>query len=563
MPPSHKSNTPSWALCIVLVLLALFLAGFYRLPYLEARPMHTDEAILGVKFIEFAQTGHFDYNPADYHGPALHYLTRAYGWCAGWTDLAKLQDADLRRVVVVCSLLLLLATLLLGDALGRLATASSMLLIAVSPMMVFYSRYYIMEVPFVLWLTLFIASAWRYAQSKNILWLLVTGTCLGLLHATKETFIINLCAMLCGWIAVRVMGMSFDEKGSSSFSRSKPSSRHWSIIAIIGIAVSVTLFSGFYRHWDDVVQSVTTYGNYLQRSGGAGHEKPWHYYLGLLCWQQEGYGYIWSELMIVGLAIIGALHSLLADFRKQEHQQGFRVFLAVYALAALVAYSLVPYKTPWVILSVQHALTLLAGLGLQSLYTSARSGALRFLIGAAFLTGIYHLCMQTMRTLHDARGKISNPYIYSHTGTRVLDLAAQVRKLSAVAGEDFAMQAYTRDAGWPLPWYLRDLKNTTYGVDLPETLTASVIIVDSAQYAVTKAKLAAPPPAPPEAPPTAPTFTVPNEINLLPAAPSASPSPVARTYYEDIFNTRQGVSVVLLVEQSLWDRYQAQRGGKP
>ena len=561
MPPSTKSNSPGWALCTVFLLLALYLASFYRFPSLEARPMHADEAILGVKFIDFMHSGRFDYDPSDFHGPVLHYITKAYGWCAGWSDLSKLQDADLRRVVVVCSLLLLLATLLLGDALGRLATASSMLMMAVSPMMVFYSRYFIMEVPFVLWLTLFMASAWRFAQSKNRLWLLGAGMSLGLMHATKETFIINLCAMLCGWIAVRVLGMSFEEKGSTSSSRSRPPRGHWLIVAVIGIAVSVTLFSGFYQHWDDVRESVTTYASYLHRSSGSGHEKPWNYYLGLLCWQQEGYGYIWSELLIVGLAIIGALHSFMGDFRKCEQQQGFRVFLAVYALAALTAYSVLPYKTPWVILSVQHALTLLAGLGLQSLYSSARSGSLRGIIVVAFLAGIYHLCLQTMRTINDSRGKISNPYIYNHTGTDVLKIAAQLRGLSSVAGEAFSMQVCTRDAGWPLPWYLRDIKHASYGIALPEALTAPVMIVDRDQYAVAKAKLAATASAAPAvAAPAAsatPAFTVPNDLNLLPSSPS-TPPPV-RGYYEDFFNTRQGVAAVLLVEQSLWDRYMAKR----
>ena len=504
----------------MLVLLALFLAGFYRLPYLDVRPMHADEAILGVKFIDFAQTGHFDYDPADYHGPVLHYLARAYGWVAGWSDFSKLGEAELRRVVVVCSLLLLLATLLLGDALGRLATSSAMLLMAVSPMMVFYSRYFIMEVPFVLWLMLLMASCWRYSQSKNWLWLLLAGACIGLLHATKETFIINLCAMLCGWIAVRVLGFSFEPQGASfSSSRKQSSARPWLIVALIAVFVSVALFSGFFHHWEDVRESVTTYGNYLKRSGGAGHEKPWHYYLGLLCWQQEGYGYIWSEALIVGLALIGALHSLLGNFQKQERLQGFRVFLAVYALAALVAYSSLAYKTPWVILSVQHALTLLAGLGLQAVVGTLRGSFSRFVVGSLFLAGIYHLCLQTMRTIHDPRGKISNPYMYSHTGTRALELARLLRELSTFAGDGFTLQCYTRDAGWPLPWYLRDLKHTTFGVDMPESLSASVIVADSAHAAETRAKLTTP-------------------------------------CYNDSFNMRSSVSAVLFVEQGLWDRFQ-------
>ena len=59
---------------------------------------------------------------------------------------------------------LILVTLLLRHALGRSAAAFAMLLMALSPMMVFYSRYFIMEVPLVLFVTLSIAALWHYSQ---------------------------------------------------------------------------------------------------------------------------------------------------------------------------------------------------------------------------------------------------------------------------------------------------------------------------------------------------------------------------------------------------------------
>ena len=40
--------------------------------------MHTDEAILAMKSAELQATGHFQYDPKDFHGPGLHYVTRAW-----------------------------------------------------------------------------------------------------------------------------------------------------------------------------------------------------------------------------------------------------------------------------------------------------------------------------------------------------------------------------------------------------------------------------------------------------------------------------------------------------
>jgi hypothetical protein len=102
---------------IVLLVLALGLGWFYRFPGLGLRPMHVDEAILGIKFLEFWQSGWFDYDPKDYHGPLLHYLTLAFAKLMGWSDPAAITGDHLRLVVAVLAMGLVLSTLLVTDAL--------------------------------------------------------------------------------------------------------------------------------------------------------------------------------------------------------------------------------------------------------------------------------------------------------------------------------------------------------------------------------------------------------------------------------------------------------------
>ena len=200
-----KEPNITWKSFGFLVLLALALAADFRFPYLDQRPMHADEAILATKYVDFWKTGVFQYDNKDYHGPGLHNLTRAFGWVAHWTHPDQLTDAKLRLVVAVCGMGLLLLTLMAVDALDRLGTALAMLLMAVSPMMIFYSRYFIMEVPLVWWVAVFLFSCWRYSQSQGKRWLVVAGIALGFQHATKETFVLNLGAAVCGWIAAKVV----------------------------------------------------------------------------------------------------------------------------------------------------------------------------------------------------------------------------------------------------------------------------------------------------------------------------------------------------------------------
>lgn len=78
---------------------------------------------------------------------------------------------------VVVGVVLILLLLLIGRGLGWPATANTVLT-AVSPAMVFYSRYYIQETLLVCF-TLVIAAGWRYVQSRRIDWVLLAGVGVG------------------------------------------------------------------------------------------------------------------------------------------------------------------------------------------------------------------------------------------------------------------------------------------------------------------------------------------------------------------------------------------------
>jgi uncharacterized protein (TIGR03663 family) len=515
-------------LLLIMALLALGLGAWYRLPDLGLRPMHTDEAILGKKFIEMMQSGRFDYDPTDFHGPVLHYLTALVSKAAQWGDAMQVTEAQLRLVPALTGLLLIALTLLLFDALDRLATGLAMLFLAVSPMQVFYSRYFIMEVPFVLLLALFMVACWRFAKSESVLWLLVAGTSLGLLHATKETFIINMLAMGVGWLVAQFFSEGFTDRNRSLF-LSLGRDRHlvrmpWVWVGLVAVVVSVATFSGGFRFWDDAGESVTTYFNYAAKSGGADHAKPFYYYLSILLYTQDG-PFVWSEAFIAGLAVIGMVHSFTGRYQRAEEKKAFLVFLTGYTLAALLAYSIIPYKTPWTFLSVQYGLVLLAGVGGQVVVRLFKGKLWHLLCTGVFVAGIYHLCSQSMFSIRD-RGvaNLRGPYVYSHTATPVLKLVKKLRDLAAFKPEAFNAQVINAGQGWPLPWYLRDVPHVGYQGTLPTKLDASVIVIDYELVSKLDAKFG-------------PEF-----------------------YTRDldhIYNLRPGVKVWLLVEKGLWESFAA------
>ncbi len=478
MPSPPKNSLGTLGLTIFTVV-SLLIGAYYRLPLLGERPMHTDEAILAIKSAEFQNTGHFQYDPKDYHGPGLHHLTRVWSKLAGWGDSSTWTEAQLRTVPVICGLLLLLTTLLLRDALGRLGAGLAMLLTSISPMMVYYSRYFIMEVPLVLFITLTIAAIWRWAQSGSRWWLVLAGFALGMQHATKETFAINVIAAAVGFgVAKLIIGDFSPRKNSFSLGSSRNhATRPWLWVLVISLVTSIAIYSGFFKDWQAVKDSATTYLNYLERSGGSGHEKPWHYYLTLIFWRKDGL--VWTEAMIGGLGIVGMLYAFLGNHMKNTARQAFLVFLSVYTLVLFVIYSFLAYKTPWSILSAQHAFTLLAGVGAAAILEALPGKITRLAFKIAFGLGLYHLIAQTSLAIHLYAADSRNPYVYSHTSSNLLRLLPQVRELQKIAPDgSFDLLVINRDAGWPLPWYWRDIQSVRYVTTIPETIDARVIIAE-------------------------------------------------------------------------------------
>jgi uncharacterized protein (TIGR03663 family) len=179
-------------LSAILVLLAGLVLALWSFA-LDQRPMHNDEAVNGVKFGQLWDHGGYKYDPNEHHGPSIYYATLAVSRLTGAPqDFDQFSDRRLRFITVLFGIGLILLLPLVADGLGRKATLWAALLTAVSPAVVFYSRYYVHEILLVFFTFLALAAGWRYWRSRRIGWALLAGAGVGLMHATKETFLITL-----------------------------------------------------------------------------------------------------------------------------------------------------------------------------------------------------------------------------------------------------------------------------------------------------------------------------------------------------------------------------------
>src|SRR6185369_6086136 len=172
--PNPSAPFPGIQRGFLLGLLFTLLVGVaLRFPHLEQRPMHNDEAVNAIKFGHLWEKGAYRYDPNEHHGPSLFYATLAIARLTSSPDFAHLTETKLRLVTVAFGLGLILLLPLVVDGLGRNPTLWAALFTAVSPAMVFYSRYYIHEMLLGFFSLLALAAAWRYWRSRHIGWALL------------------------------------------------------------------------------------------------------------------------------------------------------------------------------------------------------------------------------------------------------------------------------------------------------------------------------------------------------------------------------------------------------
>lgn len=463
--------------CCVLILAATIAALALRLPRLAQRPMHGDEAVHAIKFGDLLEEGVYTYNPDEYHGPTLNYLTLIPARIVSAEKLTEVSELTLRIVPVFFGALLVLLVLLMGDGLGRGAAVYAAVLTAISPAMVFYSRYYIQEMLLVCFTFGAIVFGYRYARNKNIAWALLTGMSLGLMHATKETCIIAFGSML---LALLLMLLMLRPKSSliNAAKEIKPS--HLIAGLVAGAVVSILFYSSFFTNPGGIVDSIRTYTTYFDRAGNNTlHIHPWYYYLKMLIYSRYGNGPRWTEALIVFLAVVGFIAAMTKKGLSCANVNLLR-FIGFYTLVLTVAYSVIPYKTPWCMLGFLHGMILLSGVGAVVLVKLMPNVLPRLIILLLLFGGSVHLTWQSYLSNYKFYADSLNPYVYAHPTTEVFTIAEKIEEYASVHedGYDIPIDVICReDDYWPLPWYLRSFKGTRWLNEVDnDTASASLII---------------------------------------------------------------------------------------
>ncbi len=434
--------------------------------------MHTDEAVHAVKFGELLENDSYKYDPIEYHGPTLNYFTLISASLFGEKTFQEIDEITLRLVPTIISLLLIASLLLLYNKNNFRLTILIAFLITVSPVVQFYSRYYIQEILLVAFSYSSLLTFYKYFKTKRILWLIVSGLLVGLIFTTKETSIITFFAAIVALIVLSFLNTNFRRKILVS-------KTHLGLVLVIAAFVSILFYSSFFSNLKGISDSILTFINYFSKAGSNPiHIQPWYYYIELMSFTHNGLLF-YSSIPIFFFTLVG-FYFIFLSAHKTSNIFLFR-FIAIFSLVQAIVYSLISYKTPWLVLNFWVGFLFMAGYGIYQTYNILKENISKRIFTLLFIIIISHNIYQTFNTSFKFPYQSENPFTYSQPSPQVIKIANKVFSVAERANVLVNVVVPKNDY-WPLPYYLRELKNVAWNNYVPDDIYKFPIILVSPEF---------------------------------------------------------------------------------
>jgi uncharacterized protein (TIGR03663 family) len=462
-------------------------AALMRLYELGLKPMHHDEGVNGFFLTKLYNSGAYNYDPTNYHGPTLYYFalvpTKLNAFIFGGSGLSTVA---VRLVPAIFGIATVWLALCLRRNIGTVGALTAAALIALSPGDVYISRYFIHEAHFVFFTLAIVVAALRYYESTDPVYLLLASLSAALLFATKETAIISVgvlglalaFAALYMWLAGRRTGAPWETKRADLRKPKKKVAPKqellarfdglanvalWSATALaLFIFVGIVFYSSFFTYSKGVRGALGSLQVWA-KTGSTEHAHPWHTYLTWLMQEESP------------LLLLGAAGAMIALIRRRNR---FAIFAGAWAFGILAAYSLIPYKTPWLMINITVPLAIISGYAINELYTFEGELEIRIAALALAAVALTFCCTQAIILNFYHYDDERYPYVYVHTFREFLLMVNKIDLLAKRAGTGTQTGiTITAREYWPLPWYLRDYERAGFFGSM--TATDEPIVVGS------------------------------------------------------------------------------------
>ena len=378
-------------------------------------------------------------------------------------DNYGLTTFNIRLVTVLFGLGTIGLVFMLRRRLGTVATLAAGLMLAVSPGAVYLSRYFIHETLFVFFTLGIVVASVKLYDERNPSYLIPAGASAALLFATKETAMISAGVLIIA-LVLTLLYMRFDRRviRQSSARRGREAGGfngfieelggtsnvlfHLGAAVIVFLALYLLFYSSFFTNSKGINDSLQTFAVWT-KTGQQAHVHPALMYL------------MWLVRIEAPLFFLGAIGAAIVVLKPRN---SLALFCALWAFGLIAAYSLIPYKTPWLMLNFVVPLALVAGYAIQWIYEMDH-GQFR-LVSVIFLIAIGVAIYQSI-DLNFVNYDNDDPkyvYVYAHTTREMLDLVNQVEQIAKEnSGPTTGISIISPDY-WPLPWYFRNFTRVGY-----------------------------------------------------------------------------------------------------
>jgi uncharacterized protein (TIGR03663 family) len=484
-------STTRATISVLLFVGAVITALFFRFYLISLKPLHHDEGVNSYFLLNLAHRGEYAYKPDNYHGPTLYYFAVLALKLFGETDLAiRFWPAILGAATVAM-------VWWFRRELGWIGTPAAAWLLALSPGLVYFSRDFIHEMLFGCFTLGMVAGGWRYLQTQKFKWLSLLAISAGLLFATKETAFVTVVVLLLAvfsaafWDTIlrlasqgnlrpaSIVGALKRDAGAFALSRD-----HALSALMIFIFVNVLFYTSFFTHFRGIFDAISAVGQWTSRGVTEHvHDKVFSYYLAVL---------LKLELPLLLCSIVGVIFAIWRGSRIAR-------FFAAWTIGITLAYSLIPYKTPWLVISLLVPMALVGGYAFQECWTLWRHPAMAVPVILLLIAASAAAWRMSWIVNFEAYADNSNAagyltrlgkrlgleayknglygYVYAQSDPDLLNLADAIER----ATEHFPTRNRTpillaTQDYWPLPWYLRGDEQVSYSAALPDNVTQPIVV---------------------------------------------------------------------------------------
>jgi hypothetical protein len=233
------------------------------------------------------------------------------------------------------------------------------------------------------------------------------------------------------------------------------------VMVIVFLYVGALFFSSFFTYPEGLQKAFEAYAIWT-KTGKTDHT------------QNGNWAYVrWGMFIEAPILILSALGLLIAMF-KARHR--FAMFAGLWAFGLFAAYTLIPYKTPWLALSFLLPMCIVAGYAVNELIASKDPG-LKILGGISAIVASCILAFQTYDINFVRYDSDRMPYVYAHTRREFLDLIKQIEYYADKSGQgkQAKIEIVSPDY-WSMPWYMNDYPNAVFEGKPVDANSAEMIV---------------------------------------------------------------------------------------